>query len=303
MSPIGKKLKKFALITLAVLVSPGATMELVTLIGSGLAFLIGGIVGIVGLFAMVKPPTTIFRRSRWRAASALWACFLLLLFANGERERASTAEANVVAERAAVVALSALRNTDPSRYLAELKRLNDPRYLDELKLLAPAQFAVESDALTQQKFDEVVVRITTLDDRDFDGHIAAYRQLVALAPDRQENAKLLQFWKDRKRIARQRENPAAGLQIVDWSWSRSGFGVVMVANFRVRNENPFSVKDLKFECTLAGNSGTRIGSATQTVYERIEPGHTKLLSHVNIGFINQQSATGGCHIADAVALE
>jgi hypothetical protein len=80
------------------------------------------------------------------------------------------------------------------------------------------------------------------------------------------------------------------------TWSKGGFGSVMVASFTIQNDNDFSVKDLVIGCSLIGNSGTRIGSVTKTLYETVPKHSTKAFGDVNFGFVNEQARRAECEV-------
>lgn len=87
-----------------------------------------------------------------------------------------------------------------------------------------------------------------------------------------------------------------------FDWGKASDGMVMLANFTFKNNNDFAVKDLTVTCNHHANSGTVIDSNTRTIYEMIKPKATKAVRNFNMGFINSQAASSGCHIADLVAM-
>lgn len=84
-----------------------------------------------------------------------------------------------------------------------------------------------------------------------------------------------------KELEQARRNPEKFLEIVDFRWSKTGFGTVMVANFTVKNKSGVGIKDFIIRCEHSAGSGTVIDSNTQTVYEIIPPGKSKTFRDVN----------------------
>jgi hypothetical protein len=85
--------------------------------------------------------------------------------------------------------------------------------------------------------------------------------------------------------------------IVDLSWYKGGFGVVMVLN-HVKIKNPASVpvSDFRIACEMLGPSGTRVSSVSTVLYETIGAGKTRTFRNVNVGFIHDQSARASCRV-------
>ena len=85
---------------------------------------------------------------------------------------------------------------------------------------------------------------------------------------------------------------------LDYTWQKSGFGSVMVADFTVTNPTTYGFKDVAIKYTHAAPSGTVIDSNTRTVYEIVPPKGKKRFRDVNIGFIHSQATRSGCEITD-----
>jgi hypothetical protein len=98
------------------------------------------------------------------------------------------------------------------------------------------------------------------------------------------------------------ESPESKVSIVRWEWDKGGFGTVMLARFSVHNSNPYAVKDIKIRCDLAGNSGTRIDSVQQTVFELIPANQTRTFEQVNMGFVRSQASKAVCGVASVTTL-
>ncbi len=90
------------------------------------------------------------------------------------------------------------------------------------------------------------------------------------------------------------------LKLTKMDWKKSGFGNVMIVDLTVENASGLPVKDIELECTLSGNSGTRIGSISKKIYERFDPGTRKTIKGFNMGLIDRQSEGATCEIVDAI---
>jgi len=88
-----------------------------------------------------------------------------------------------------------------------------------------------------------------------------------------------------------REDVASSVRILDWSWSKGGFGNIMKADFQMRNDSRYDIKDIVVKCTHFGKSGTEIDSNTRTIYDVIEAGETKVFQDFSMGFIHSQTDT------------
>lgn len=88
---------------------------------------------------------------------------------------------------------------------------------------------------------------------------------------------------------------------LDYNWFISGFGSVMEADFTIKNNSKYTIKDIEIKCTHAAPSGTVIDSNTRVIYETVEPGKTKKIRKFNMGFIHSQVKKSGCVVTDLVA--
>src|SRR5258707_444565 len=52
------------------------------------------------------------------------------------------------------------------------------------------------------------------------------------------------------------KQPWTNMKLDKFSWSDSGFGLIMTASFTVANNNKFAVKDIEISCVTRGESGT-----------------------------------------------
>jgi hypothetical protein len=72
----------------------------------------------------------------------------------------------------------------------------------------------------------------------------------------------------------------------------------MVADFLLRNDNPFAVKDLTVTCVHSAPSGTKIDKNTRTIYEIIPAHGRKWIKNFNMGFIANQAVESSCSVID-----
>lgn len=87
---------------------------------------------------------------------------------------------------------------------------------------------------------------------------------------------------------------------MDWSGRRAGFGNVFVATFKLKNENPFDVKDVVVECSHQAPSGTDVGRRRETLYRLIKAGASTVAKDINMGFLHQQATRATCGVRDFV---
>lgn len=90
--------------------------------------------------------------------------------------------------------------------------------------------------------------------------------------------------------------------IVKTAWQRAGFGIVATADFTFANDNSVPIKDVTVSCRFYGASGTRLGDAEQTIYRTFPAQKSTAVAAVNLGFINSQSATASCDVANVVPI-
>lgn len=86
------------------------------------------------------------------------------------------------------------------------------------------------------------------------------------------------------------------VHIAYFQWRKGGFDSVMIADFQVDNDNPYSVRDIEIRCDVSGESGTVIGRPSKTIYRRIPPHTSTWFMQESMGFISSQAATADCEI-------
>jgi RNA polymerase subunit RPABC4/transcription elongation factor Spt4 len=99
-----------------------------------------------------------------------------------------------------------------------------------------------------------------------------------------------------------REEAQNSLSLEKFSWYKGGFDSVMMINATIKNDGKHDVKDITIECIHASNSGTRIDSNKNTVFEMVKAGSSKRIKDFSMGFIHSQAASTNCSITDFVLL-
>jgi hypothetical protein len=98
------------------------------------------------------------------------------------------------------------------------------------------------------------------------------------------------------------EEALSALEIKKMEWYKGGFENIMLVNATIKNNGKRNVKDIQLECVHSANSGTKIDSNKQVIYETIPAGKSLSIKKFNMGFINSQAAFTGCNIIDAVVI-
>jgi len=98
-------------------------------------------------------------------------------------------------------------------------------------------------------------------------------------------------------------NPADQIKILSYSASKGGFDNVMILSMKLRNDNPFVVKDFQIVCANYAPSGTELPASFGTLYEKLEPGETRAFKKINLGLMPPDSSSFKCAIAVAKQVE
>src|SRR6266481_4898064 len=65
------------------------------------------------------------------------------------------------------------------------------------------------------------------------------------------------------------KSPALSQVSLDFKWRTKGFGNIMEADFTIKNNSNYNIKDLEIRCRHSAKSGTEIDSNTRTIYDVI----------------------------------
>ncbi|MES3020436.1 MAG: hypothetical protein V4857_02510 [Pseudomonadota bacterium] len=81
-----------------------------------------------------------------------------------------------------------------------------------------------------------------------------------------------------------------------YDWRAKAGGMVMEADFTIKNETANAIKDVQILCTHFSKSKTRIDSNATTIYQVIAPQENHIARNVNMGFIHTQAVTTSCRV-------
>lgn len=88
--------------------------------------------------------------------------------------------------------------------------------------------------------------------------------------------------------------------LLSFEWRTDSLGMVMIADFILKNPTQYRFKDFEIKCTHSSPSGTIIDSNTNTVYDIVEPMSTRAFKKINMGFMRSQVSSSSCKITDLV---
>jgi hypothetical protein len=96
-----------------------------------------------------------------------------------------------------------------------------------------------------------------------------------------------------------RRNPEKYLEIVNFSWSKTGFDSIMEISMSIYNPMEFDLKDIELTCRHSSSSGTIIDSNTRTIYEVFAARKSTHIRGFSMGFIHSQAESSQCRVSDA----
>ena len=85
---------------------------------------------------------------------------------------------------------------------------------------------------------------------------------------------------------------------LDFSWSKDGLGNIMEADFIIKNNSKYQIKDIEITCTHYAKSGTRIDENKRTIYDVVPAKGRKSIKKFNMGFMHTQAEKTSCVITD-----
>jgi hypothetical protein len=88
---------------------------------------------------------------------------------------------------------------------------------------------------------------------------------------------------------------------LNFSWGKAGFDSIMEANFILKNNSEYPVKDIEITFSHYAKSGTRIDSNKRTIYNVVPARSKKIFENFNMGFIHSQAEKTSCEITDLKA--
>jgi hypothetical protein len=88
------------------------------------------------------------------------------------------------------------------------------------------------------------------------------------------------------------------IRIEQVMWEKTGLDNVMIATFRIDNDNVIRIKNVEVTCRHSTDSGTFIDSNTRTVHEIIEPRSSFYVHGMTMGLIHSQATSTQCKATD-----
>jgi archaellin len=85
---------------------------------------------------------------------------------------------------------------------------------------------------------------------------------------------------------------------LDFKWRKEGFENVMEADFTVKNDSNYDIKDLEITCHHFAKSGTEIDRNTRTIYDVVKAHSTKKFQKFNMGLIHTQAEQSSCAVTN-----
>lgn len=150
------------------------------------------------------------------------------------------------------------------------------------------------------KIEELKVGVKTLAERDYEGRVIFWKDIVALAPANKAYAEELR--KSEREAAKYdyaRLNPEKGATIEKIAPRKEGFGNVLVIDITIRNDSLSHLKDFQIVCENKGNSGSTTDVKRSVLYERVEARTSKAFKGINMGLINNQTVSTSCDVEAA----
>lgn len=98
-------------------------------------------------------------------------------------------------------------------------------------------------------------------------------------------------------------DPVVDLDVVRFSWTKSGFGSVATFDVTIKNKSKVAAYgDIEYETTYSAPSGTRVDRGHGSIFEVIQPGQTRTFKDLNDAFVHSQASRAGLAIVSAKKL-
>jgi hypothetical protein len=144
-------------------------------------------------------------------------------------------------------------------------------------------------ALAEKKAVEAAEKKAAEEQREKDRKVQAEQEKVA---------------REAARAAREAEaarikaegTPIENAELIFHGWKISGFGVIFLGDFSIKNKGVYPIKDFDIRCTISAASGTELGTVRATAYEMVKPRSTMRLKELNMGLMNSQAKKANCEI-------
>lgn len=139
-----------------------------------------------------------------------------------------------------------------------------------------------------------------LDERDYEGQLAFWDDILPLAPENREYARKRQEVAEKlATLEHLKEHPELGMAVEKVRPRRGGFGTVMLVDFTLRNDSLSDLKDFHITCVGKGRSGSNVDRNSIILYEYVSARRTRTIRDVNMGLINPQVVSTSCTVDDA----
>lgn len=150
------------------------------------------------------------------------------------------------------------------------------------------------------KLASLLAAAKSLDQRDYEGQLAFWDDILPLAPENREYARKRQEVAEKlATLEHLKEHPELGMVVEKVRPRRGGFGTVMLVDFTLRNESLSDLKDFHITCVGKGRSGSDVNRNSIILYEFVSARRTRTIRDVNMGLVNPQVASTTCTVEEA----
>ena len=77
-------------------------------------------------------------------------------------------------------------------------------------------------------------------------------------------------------------------------FTKGGFDAVMIADFKITNNTPITVKDIEVTCNGFAETGTLIDSNKRIIYKELKPGQILNVNKFNMGYVHSSVNSTSC---------
>lgn len=91
---------------------------------------------------------------------------------------------------------------------------------------------------------------------------------------------------------------AAGPQ-VDIVANASSLRTVASLTLKITSKSDAWLKDAMIKCQFYGESRTKLGESTRTIYREFAPKKSMIAREINFGFVHQEARSVGCEVVSA----
>lgn len=150
------------------------------------------------------------------------------------------------------------------------------------------------------KLARLLAAAKNLDERDYEGQLAFWDDILPLAPENREYARKRQEVAEKlATLEHLKEHPELGMVVEKVRPRRGGFGTLMLVDFTLRNDSLSDLKDFHITCVGKGRSGSDVDRNSIILYEFVSARRTRTIRDVNMGLVNPQVASTTCTVDEA----